>query len=78
MVFPRECLLQVAEELQREIEILPTILEAEMVGNREQLLEAVIDPAKLETYGISNASIIQTVTSNNRLDPRGPGRYRPG
>jgi len=68
---PERVLLQVAEELQREIEILPTILEAEMVGNREQLLEAVIDPAKLETYGISNASIIQTVTSNNRLIPAG-------
>ncbi len=68
---PERVLLQVAEELQREIEILPTVLEAEMVGNREQLLEAVIDPAKLETYGISNTSIIQTVTSNNRLIPAG-------
>ena len=68
---PERVLLQVAEELQREIEILPTILEAEMVGNREQLLEAVIDPAKLETYGISNTSIVQTVSSNNRLIPAG-------
>lgn len=68
---PERVLLQVAEELQREIEILPTILEAEMVGDREQLLEAVIDPAKLETYGISNTSIVQTVTSNNRLIPAG-------
>jgi multidrug efflux pump len=68
---PERVLLQIAEELQREIEILPTILEAEMVGNREQLLEAVIDPAKLETYGISNTSIIQTVSSNNRLIPAG-------
>jgi len=68
---PERVLLQVAEELQREIEILPTILEAEMVGDREQLLEAVIDPAKLETYGISNTSIIQTVSSNNRLIPAG-------
>lgn len=68
---PERTLLQVAEELQREIEILPTILEALMVGDREQLLEAVIDPAKLETYGISNTSIVQTVTSNNRLIPAG-------
>ena len=42
-----------------------------MVGNREELLEAVIDPAKLETYGIPNSAIIQTVTSNNRLIPAG-------
>ena len=64
---PERVLLQVAENLQREIEILPSILEAIMVGNREQLLEAVIDPAKLETYGIPNSAIVQTVMGNNRL-----------
>lgn len=64
---PERVLLQIAEDLQREIEILPSILEAIMVGNREQLLEAVIDPAKLETYGIPNSAIIQAVMGNNRL-----------
>lgn len=68
---PERVLLQVAEELQREIEILPSILEAEMVGNREQVLEAVIDPAKLENYGVSNATIVQAVLNNNRLIPAG-------
>ncbi|MFT6294448.1 MAG: multidrug efflux pump [Glaciecola sp.] len=60
-------LLRIAENLQREIEILPSVLEANMVGNREELLEAVIDPAKLETYGIPNSAIVQAVTNNNRL-----------
>ncbi|MFK7865062.1 MAG: efflux RND transporter permease subunit, partial [Pseudohongiellaceae bacterium] len=64
-------LLRIAENLQREIEILPAVLEANMVGNREELLEAVIDPAKLETYGIPNSAIVQAVTSNNRLIPAG-------
>ena len=68
---PERVLLRIAEELQREIEILPSVLEAAMVGNREELLEAVIDPAKLETYGIPNSAIIQAVTSNNRLIPAG-------
>ena len=68
---PERVLLRIAEDLQREIEILPQILEAPMVGNREELLEAVIDPSKLETYGIPNSSIIQTVTNNNRLIPAG-------
>ncbi len=64
-------LLRIAENLQREIEILPSVLEATMVGNREELLEAVIDPAKLETYGIPSSAIVQAVTSNNRLIPAG-------
>ncbi len=68
---PERVLLRIAEELQREIEILPPVLEAAMVGNREELLEAVIDPAKLETYGIPNSAIVQAVTSNNRLIPAG-------
>lgn len=68
---PERTLLRIAEDLQREIEILPSVLEANMVGNREELLEAVVDPAKLETYGISNSTIVQTVTNNNRLIPAG-------
>lgn len=68
---PERVLLRIAEELQREIEILPPILEAVMVGNREELLEAEIDPGKLETYGIPNSAIVQTVMNNNRLIPAG-------
>ena len=64
---PERTLLRIAEDLQREIELVPQVLEAPMVGNREQLLEVVINPSKLETYGIPNGSIVQTVTSNNRL-----------
>ena len=36
-------LLRIAEDLQRELEGLPEILEAPMVGNREELLEVVVD-----------------------------------
>ena len=68
---PERVLLRVAEQLQREIEILPQILEAVMVGNREELLEAEIDPGKLETYGIPNSAIVSTVMNNNRLIPAG-------
>ena len=64
---PERTLLRIAEDLQREIELVPQVLEAPMVGNREQLLEVVINPSKLETYGIPSGSIVQTVTSNNRL-----------
>ena len=64
---PERVLLRIAEDLQREIEILPQVLEAVIVGNRQELLEVVIDPSKLETYGIPNSAIVQAVISNNRL-----------
>jgi multidrug efflux pump len=64
---PERTLLSVAQNLQRAIETLPEVLSADMVGNREELLEAIIDPSQLETYGISNQQIIQAVNNNNRL-----------
>lgn len=68
---PERVLLQIAQNLQREIENLPEILSADMIGAREELLEVIVDPAKLESYGISNQQIVQAVTSNNRLIPAG-------
>ncbi len=68
---PERTLLRVAEELQSRIEVLPQVLEAPMVGNREELLEIVIDPSKLETYGFTSSIIGQVVFGNNRLIPAG-------
>ncbi|HBN16328.1 MAG TPA: acriflavin resistance protein [Pseudohongiella sp.] len=64
-------LLQIAQDLQRDIENLPEILSADMIGAREELLEVIVDPAKLETYGITNQQLVQAVSSNNRLIPAG-------
>ena len=75
---PERVLLRVAEDLQRAIETLPEIMSADMVGNREELLEAIIDPAQLETYGITNQQIVQAVTNNNRLIPAGAMKSEQG
>ncbi|MEY3668592.1 MAG: hypothetical protein RL572_2132 [Pseudomonadota bacterium] len=68
---PERVLLQVAQDLQRRVETLPEVMSADMVGDREELLEAIIDPAQLETYGLTNQQIVQAVTNNNRLIPAG-------
>ena len=68
---PERTLLRIAEELQSRIEILPEVLEAQMVGNREELMEAIVDPNKLETYGFPSTVIGQVVLGNNRLIPAG-------
>jgi len=64
---PDRVLYRLARELKDELEGLPEILEAKLNGEREELLEAVIDPAQLEAYGISNDQLIQAVARNNRL-----------
>lgn len=68
---PERVLLQTAQDLQREIESLPDILSADMIGAREELLEVIIDPGQLETYGLTNNQVVQAVTTNNRLIPAG-------
>lgn len=77
---PERVLYNVARRAKEEIETLPGILEANLRGAREELLEAIIDPAKLESYNISNEQLINTVLRNNRLIPagaidKGEGRF---
>ena len=64
---PERTLYNAARSLKDEIEGVPTVLSADLVGNREELLEVVIDPAKLESYNISQQELINAVTLNNRL-----------
>ncbi|VUD52636.1 Multidrug resistance protein MdtC [Thalassocella blandensis] len=64
-------LFQTAQGLQREIESLPSVLEANLVGHREEQIEAIIDPARLEHYGITSSEIYNAVFNNNVLVPAG-------
>jgi len=56
-----------AKDLQRRVETIPSVLEANISGEREQLLEAVLDPAQLESAGISFLEIARAISSNNSL-----------
>jgi multidrug efflux pump len=60
-----------AQALKRKIQTIPNVLEAKLVGQREEVLEAVIDRNKLETYGISGTELINAVSANNLLVPAG-------
>ena len=64
---PERTLYNAAQALKDEIEAIPTVLEADLVGHREELLEIVIDPAKLESYNISQSELVNAVSLNNRL-----------
>ncbi|HQQ62279.1 MAG TPA: efflux RND transporter permease subunit [Pseudomonadales bacterium] len=60
-----------AQALKRKIQTIPNVLEAKLTGHREEVLEAVIDRAKLQTYGISGTELIHAVGANNMLVPAG-------
>jgi multidrug efflux pump len=60
-------LLAVARNLQDRIESLPGVLEAEIAGDREEVLEITVDPMVLQTYDISLEQVFSLVQRNNRL-----------
>ncbi|NIP15734.1 MAG: AcrB/AcrD/AcrF family protein [Pseudomonadales bacterium] len=68
---PERVLYNLAIELRDDIEAIPSVLEADLRGEREEMLEAVIDPSALEAYAISNEQLITTIVRNNRLIPAG-------
>ena len=64
---PDRVLYKLARELKDELEGIPDVLEATLSGEREELLEAVIDPAQLEAYGVSIEDLVGAIGRNNRL-----------
>ncbi|PTB91128.1 MFS transporter, partial [Marinobacter sp. B9-2] len=49
------------------IESIPEVLEVEIGGDREDLLEIVVDPQVLESYGVDFDQLASLVTRNNQL-----------
>lgn len=68
---PDRVLFKLAERLEEKLEALPNVLSADISGTRDDLLEIVIDPSKLESYGVSLTEFFQAVTRNNQLVPAG-------
>ena len=64
---PDRTLFYHAKRLQTKIEAIPGILEAPITGDREDLMEILVSPSKLENYNISLMDLIKSITSNNRL-----------
>jgi len=68
---PERVLYNVAVQLRDDIEAIPEVLSADLNGQREEVLEAVIDPGALESYQISNEQLLRNIVNNNRLIPAG-------
>ena len=60
-------LTTIAKDLKEKLEGLSGVLEVNLVGVREELMEVIVDPLAMESYGLDQAQIIQFVSLNNRL-----------
>ena len=64
---PERALLNIAQNLKDRMEALAGVLEVDIGGEREELLEVIVDPTALETYQLSFTDVFNFVSANNRL-----------
>ncbi|WP_448565540.1 efflux RND transporter permease subunit [Thalassotalea ganghwensis] len=64
-------LLTLARDLKDKIEGLQEVLEVDIGGDREDMVEIVVDPLLMESYGLDQNDIYNLVERNNRLVPAG-------
>ena len=64
---PERTLTTIARDLKEDIEAIGGVLEVNLVGVREELMEVVVDPLAMESYGLDQAQIVSFVSRNNKL-----------
>ncbi|MEM9499805.1 MAG: efflux RND transporter permease subunit, partial [Pseudomonadota bacterium] len=64
---PERAMARIAKDLQDRIEALEPILEAGIAGDRDEMVEVVIDPLQLEAYNVTATELIEVVNNNNQL-----------
>jgi len=64
---PERTLVAIGRQLRDELESIPGVLSADIGGDREELLEVIVDPVALESYNLNYADLISYVSRNNRL-----------
>jgi multidrug efflux pump len=68
---PERTMFRLARDLQDRLEGMEPILEAGIAGDRDEMVDVVIDPLRLEAYNITVAEFVNVVRNNNQLIPAG-------
>ncbi|NIL94802.1 MAG: AcrB/AcrD/AcrF family protein [Woeseiaceae bacterium] len=71
-------LTTIAKNLKEELEGIGGVLEVNLVGVREELMEVVVDPLAMESYSLDQAQIVSFVNRNNKLVAAGSLQSREG
>ena len=68
---PERALSHEAQQLQRKLESLKGVLQANLYGGREEMMEVTIDPVRMQAYGVTPGELAALIRSNNQLVPAG-------
>ena len=64
---PERSLLKIAKDLKEKIESQAGVLEVKIGGEREEVLEIIVDPVVMETYNIRFDELFTLIANNNLL-----------
>ncbi len=64
---PERMLMSAARQLRDKFEEVPGVLESAIRGGRDDLVEVIIDPMKLSSYGLRLDQLMQGVGASNSL-----------
>ena len=64
---PERALLGFARDLQDDIEGISSVLKAQIAGDRDEVVEIIIDPLIIESYNLDAAAILDAVSRSNRV-----------
>ena len=68
---PELLVYQTVIDFKRRLETLPSVQHISLQGAREEFLEIVIDPFKVQTYQITVEQLLAAIDRNNQLIPAG-------
>ncbi len=64
---PERSLLAVGRRLEDAIEQVGSVLSVDIAGDREEVVELLVDPLLIESYGLSPSELASVVDRSNRL-----------
>lgn len=64
---PERTLVRLARDLRDEIEGIPSVLDVAISGDREEMVEVIVDPLLVESYGLQGNEVAALLSRSNRL-----------
>jgi multidrug efflux pump len=64
---PERTLFRLARDLKDRLESIPSVLKVEIAGDREEVVDVLIDPVATESYGLAPADAFTIVRDSNLL-----------
>ena len=64
---PERTIVQISRALQDKLESYKQVLEVDIAGDREDIVEIIVDPLLMESYGLDQGDIYNLIALNNRV-----------